>query len=343
MKAAVLSGWLTAVTGAVMTLSAQAHELTVCAHGCDYVTVQSAVNDARSGDTIKIGAGTYFENVVIDRVGLVLSGAGEDRTTIDGRLRAPVFTLGIQGQGEDLSRPVSLVGMTITHGRGKIGGGVFAISRRLDLQYCIVASNFATQSGGGIGTLTDLQVTINHSIITHNRAPIGGGIKLDSETRLQITNSTVARNTADIQGGGLELGEAASATITNTTFSDNASRGGGGGIFIGTGVPDAVLKLADSAIVANTAVTDGGGIYEAGRFSADNTVIARNSAGRDGGGVRAVEGFHPSPLRLNGVFVVQNTAARKGGGISSDSSLSLSNTLIQGNHPDECTAYSGCP
>jgi len=340
---ATISWWLVALSGsAAMTSAARAHELIVCAHGCDYVTVQSAVDSARSGDTIKIGAGTYFENVLIDQKSLILVGAGEDKTTIDGRFRAPVFTMGIQGEGEDLARSVTLNGMTITHGRGTIGGGIHVISERLEIQYCIVASNVATESGGGIGFQTDLSATITHTVITHNRAPIGGGIKADSETRVLITDSTVARNTADVQGGGLEMGEAASATIKDSTFSDNASRGGGGGIFFGSGVPDAVLTLTNSVIVENTAVTDGGGIYDAGRLLGDHTVIARNTAGRGGGGIRAVDGFHPL-LRLNDVFVIQNTAGRKGGGILSDQSLSLTNTTIQDNHPDDCSAFSGCP
>jgi len=212
MNATTFWGSMTLLTYVAMTSAAQARELIVCAQGCDYVTVQSAVDSARSGDTIKIGAGTYFENVLIDQKSLMLVGAGEDKTTIDGRLRAPVFTMGVQGEGEDLGRSVTLVGMTITHGRGTVGGGIHVFSERLDVQYCIIASNFATQSGGGIGFQTDLAATITHTVITHNRAPIGGGIRLDSETRLLITQSTVARNTADVQGGGLELGEAASAT-----------------------------------------------------------------------------------------------------------------------------------
>ena len=341
MNPMISSVAMTLLTCIAMT-SVQARELIVCAQGCDYVTVQSAVDSARSGDTIKIGAGTYFENVLIDQKSLILVGAGEDKTTIDGRFRAPVLTIGVQGEGEDLGRSVTLVGMTITHGRGTVGGGIHVFSERLDVQYCIIASNFATESGGGIGFQTDLAATITHTVITHNRAPIGGGIKVDSETRVVITQSTVARNTADVQGGGLELGEAASATIKDTTFSDNASRGPGGGIFVGTGIPDATLTLTNSAFVENTAVTNGGGIYEAGRLVGEHTVIARNTAGRDGGGMRVVEGFHAS-VRLNDVFVIQNTAGRRGGGILSDLPLSLTNTAVQDNHPDDCSAFSGCP
>lgn len=40
---------------------------TVCASGCDHTTIQTAINAAASGDTITIAAGTYQENVTIDK------------------------------------------------------------------------------------------------------------------------------------------------------------------------------------------------------------------------------------------------------------------------------------
>jgi hypothetical protein len=39
--------------------------LTVCKHGCKYRTIQSAVNKARAGDTVKVKSGTYREGVTI--------------------------------------------------------------------------------------------------------------------------------------------------------------------------------------------------------------------------------------------------------------------------------------
>lgn len=45
-------------------------------------SIQAAVDHARSGDTIKIEAGTYTEAVCIQHKGLTVVGAGRDRTTI---------------------------------------------------------------------------------------------------------------------------------------------------------------------------------------------------------------------------------------------------------------------
>ena len=54
-------GCVTAITAA----SASADTLTVCKHGCQYRTVQSAVNDVNKGKgtTIKVKPGTYKEGV----------------------------------------------------------------------------------------------------------------------------------------------------------------------------------------------------------------------------------------------------------------------------------------
>jgi parallel beta helix pectate lyase-like protein len=41
------------------------HTLTVCKHGCKYKTIQSAVNKAKAGDTVKVKSGTYKEAVKI--------------------------------------------------------------------------------------------------------------------------------------------------------------------------------------------------------------------------------------------------------------------------------------
>ena len=41
------------------------HTLTVCKHGCKYATIQSAVNKAKAGDTVKVKSGTYREGVTV--------------------------------------------------------------------------------------------------------------------------------------------------------------------------------------------------------------------------------------------------------------------------------------
>src|SRR5690554_5291759 len=53
---------------------------TVCSDGCDYTSIQEAIDDSSGGATIEVGAGTYRENVSASNVTLV--GAGAEVTKI---------------------------------------------------------------------------------------------------------------------------------------------------------------------------------------------------------------------------------------------------------------------
>ncbi|MHB8868323.1 MAG: right-handed parallel beta-helix repeat-containing protein [Thermoleophilia bacterium] len=48
-----------------------------------YATIQAAVDAAVTGDTIRVGAGTYAEDVYVSTAGITIVGAGRDLTTID--------------------------------------------------------------------------------------------------------------------------------------------------------------------------------------------------------------------------------------------------------------------
>lgn len=58
---------------------ASAADVSVCLSGCNYTTIQNAIGNASSGDTINVSAGTYDEQIVIDK-SLTIQGVGD--TTI---------------------------------------------------------------------------------------------------------------------------------------------------------------------------------------------------------------------------------------------------------------------
>src|SRR5262245_56909489 len=63
---------------------------TVCASGCAFTNVATAVAAAKNGDTISIAPGTYAGGFTID-VSVKLTGAGPGRTVISGG--GPVITI----------------------------------------------------------------------------------------------------------------------------------------------------------------------------------------------------------------------------------------------------------
>lgn len=60
----------------LLSFSGQAETLIVASTGAQFQSVQSAINTAQSGDTIQVQAGTYNENLVLDKP-LVLEGSGK--------------------------------------------------------------------------------------------------------------------------------------------------------------------------------------------------------------------------------------------------------------------------
>ena len=49
----------------------------------NYTTIQAAINDANSGDTVFVYNGTYHENVVITKNNIILKGEDKNNTIID--------------------------------------------------------------------------------------------------------------------------------------------------------------------------------------------------------------------------------------------------------------------
>ena len=339
----------TLATVASLPGAAFATELTVCPHGCEFSSIQSAVDAAHHGDVIEIERGTYFENVQINKA-LTLNGAGRDKTRVDGRFLGPVFTLAAPPNAATIV-PVKLTNMTITHGRGvNIGGGVeVAGGALLDMHFCIVVSNrsdgiFTNGAGGGISLEDGLESSTNkiaNTIIVYNHSQSGGGgVSVSFETLAEITDSTISRNDTQGVGGGIDLLAKSQAKITGTSLTQNSAKLGGGGVFATldhVDQPGTQLTIAGSVIADNLTPGDGGGLI--GQFTLSDSVVARNTAGHDGGGLFAEAG-------LSRVFVVQNVAGHRGGGILTLDAFESSETTIAQNHPDNCAPeppFGSCP
>ena len=98
----------------------RAATVTVCASGCDFSTIQGAVNGAAAGDTLDLAAETFFENVSVAK-DLTIQGAGPLVTVVDGGAAGSVFT--VDGAA------VAIRGLTARNGVALDGGGVAASGR----------------------------------------------------------------------------------------------------------------------------------------------------------------------------------------------------------------------
>ena len=162
----------------------------VCASGCAFSTVQAAIDAASAGATISICAGTFTENLRIDK-NLTLAGAGQGATTLNGNAANSVIAI-----NPELTA-VTIRDLTITNGRSPgVGGGISNGKAQTTLVNVLITGNVATTRGGGFDVDVAGKVTLTNSTVTNNFAGDFGGGAFNYGT-IACTGSTFSGNTAD--------------------------------------------------------------------------------------------------------------------------------------------------
>jgi hypothetical protein len=219
-------------------------------------TIKHAISLAASGDSIRVAAGTYTENLTIP-LSLNISGASASTTVIDGAGTGRVITV-------STGTHVTLSGVTITHGDSVSGAGILSLGTTLTLIRTMVTRNKAhnfcnrhqTCTSGGGGIANQATLTISNSTIAANNAwtgciqPCGAyafGVGIFNGGTLKIINSTISANevSAYIRGSGGGISNSGTLTISNSTISGNGATTGGGGI-------SGTATLRNSIVANNT-------------------------------------------------------------------------------------------
>jgi hypothetical protein len=306
--------------------------------------IQDGVNLASSKGTVNVAAGTYIENVQIDK-SLTVKGAGSTETIVDGNNAGSVFTLG-------KNAAITLSGLKIQNGHSEKGGGIFN-NGKLTVKDCTISGNFAgsdstTGYGGGIanmGTATVTNCLIQGNSFTGFGKYIcfGGGIYnwgILKMTDSVISGNSVESSTTPSFGGG--IANMGTATITSCIISENAANTGAGFANFG-----GKATVTGSTISDNTGKSYfsndmnfcslGGGIYNGGYYTDTNgkrvyhapTLIVKDStiSGNDadlGGGI-ANQGTstttkNAQKLTISGTSQIIDNTANRGGGIFSRAS-----------------------
>ncbi|MEO8429180.1 MAG: choice-of-anchor Q domain-containing protein [Verrucomicrobiota bacterium] len=233
--------------------------------------IQNLVDAAAPGDTVVIPAGTYFENVIINK-DITLQGAGAGISIVDGNQSGVVITVS--------GGTVSITGLTVTDGAELAltgtAGGINNLGS-LTLSNSEIIGNTSNRGGGGIwnyGTLV-----LNNCRVSNNSGELGAGI-WNEGGQTTANNCTIDGNS----GGGANHGPGGGLlndsllTLNNCTVSNNeVSDSEGGGIANG-----GTLNLNHCTITGNSAVvilsppTLGGGVMNWGTVNCQNTIIAGN-------------------------------------------------------------------
>jgi len=235
-------------------------------------TLREAITDAIADDTINFNVSGIINTssngeLTIDK-NLTIDG-GANAITIHGGDSIRIFNI--------TAGNVTFSNLTITHGSGINGGGIYNAGR-LMVSNCTISNNAAT-FGGGINNNRGT-VTISNSTFSSNDASNDGGGINNNRGTVTISNSTFINNTAADNGGGIESYQSSSAepatlTISNSTFSGNTAGNDGGGIHGDYGT----TGISNSTFSGNTATGYGDGIrQDHGSLALTNTIVSQCSS-----------------------------------------------------------------
>jgi len=150
----------------------------------DYSTIQEAINKANPGDTIYVRAGTYYENVVVNKM-VFLIGENRSTTVIDGSGAVNTYVVSI------LADNVFIGGFTI-QGPGPWEGGYWGISLRGNNN--TVSKNIIRDLHYGITFYETKYNTIESNMI----GPHGHAIELRSSSHNEISNNAITSSSGGI-------------------------------------------------------------------------------------------------------------------------------------------------
>lgn len=293
--------------------------------------LRTLIRNANNGDTIIIPAGTITltgttgddQNCSGDldiSKNLTIQGAGAGQTIIQAGMSS--------GAGVDrvfdINQAVTLIGVTIRHGRlinaGERGAGLrIRAAGAVTLTDSVVTQNIVSRGfGGGISAFST-SLTLTNTIVSYNTAVDSGGVRAEGAALTIQNGSQILGNvsTGGAAAGVSHRNTATTLTITNSTITGNQSIGAPSPYFVnGSGVStDGALTMTNSIVSGNTI---------------NNTEGISGSAGAgvyiNGAGAVNITG---SQILKN---AITGTAFASGAGIESGSGvLSITDSVIAGN------------
>ena len=295
-------------------------------NGCNYFSIDDAIQHAPSGSTIYVLPGTYVENwgaislkdltlEVAPTGSLTCREAGKGRVTVDAGSQARLATVA--------GGSLTLRSFDIVNGDSAAGGGqLYMYFSNLTLDDSTMTGGNADENGGNVKAYNSTVTLENGSALRDGHGDNGGCLYLNASPGL--TSRVTLHDTSIIEGceayggsgngGGVYLSDYSTMSMhDDSAVEDNlAIDGNGGGVYV---APTSSLELDGNARVSlNKADDDGGGVYvDAGSLTLGSlqSAIRFNDADGSGGGVYSRHGV----LSLDVGEIRNNQAVGSGGGL----------------------------
>lgn len=286
---------------------------------CEILVMTSNNSDLLNAITTGNNAGSPYTICLEDSTYTFTS---SDNSGGYGANALPVITgdITIIGNGSVIERDVTASDFRLF--RIENGGSLTLDS--LTIQNGVTSGTGASGDGGAIHNRGTLNLV--DTILINNTANVeGGAIYNDTNAVISITDSIISNNTAIADDGGA-IDNHGSLVISGSTLEYNSSTNDDGGAIWNDS--NATLSITDSIFRYNTANDFGGAIRNFGTLAINNSNIDNNTANKDGGAISSDAGV----ITITNGSLNNNTAVNDdGGAIITFAPLSLNNVILNGN------------
>jgi parallel beta-helix repeat protein len=226
-------------------------------------TIQSAIDAVSgTGGEVWVAAGRYYERItVLPSVYLyggfngteILKSArnwNANKSIVDANALGSVVTA--NKCGFDVS---CIDGFVLQNGKSAFGGGIYCGSASPLILNNTIINNIASYEGGGINCRSS--VTTANNYITGNSAQNGAGFYCSS-ARPTVSNNMIIGNSAIQNGGGIQLDNCKGGNLTNNTIAGNTAVYGAGvfcNFYATSAISNNLIAHNQSGIHADTTST----------------------------------------------------------------------------------------
>ena len=240
--------------------------------GATGTTIQSAIDAASSGNTVRICVGTYSVSTRLEVTkSLTIEGDGASLSTLDGLGTTQIMIIQdnnlTPNAGSEITVNVNSLGFingyvtTISGVSGdctdgsKCGGAIYIESEsRVNINDSYFKNNYASFLGGAvarlIGDYQTVPATINNSTFESNTAVYdGGAVATLFGFGLTINSSTFYKNKITSRSAAAVIANFASATINNSTFVDNTGPTGTTVLYGSITVNKSIIAQSSSSMI----------------------------------------------------------------------------------------------